>query len=121
MVTTRAANILRLREGEGSLRIGALADFFALCDNGLPPADQLAAISWRDVQLVVIGGEVQLASAGMLQRLPPRLTAGLEPLFVDREVRWLRASLGELFGESRKHLGPEIRMNGRKLSDEPSY
>ena len=121
MVTTRAANILRLREGQGSLRIGALADFFALCDNGLPPADQLAAISWRDVQLVVIGGEVQLASAGMLQRLPHRLTAGLEPLFVDREVRWLRASLGELFGESRKHLGPEIRMNGRKVSDEPSY
>ena len=62
LVTTRAADVLRLNSGEGTLRIDALADFFAVRDTGESPAHRLAALKYRDVEFVVIGGRVQLTS-----------------------------------------------------------
>jgi cytosine/adenosine deaminase-related metal-dependent hydrolase/SAM-dependent methyltransferase len=116
MVTIGAADVLRLREGQGSLRIGAPADFVALRDGQRPPAETLARSSWRDVELVVVGGEVELASAAMLERLPATATAGLEPLLVEGGLRWLRAPVAQLLDEATRNLGPEIRMNGRRLA-----
>jgi len=115
MVTTSAARVLGMREGQGSLRIGALADFVALPDGGLPPAETLGRSSWRDVELVVVGGEIVLASAVVLERLPAAAAKGLEPLLVEGETRWLRAPIGRLLDEAARHLGPEVRMNGRRL------
>ena len=115
LVTTRAADVLRLQDGEGSLRIGALADFVGVRDTGLSPAKTLAAISCRDVELVIIGGCVQLASTDLITRLPRLVTTGLRPLEIDGEVRWIRAPLDRLFRETQSHLPGEIHLGGKRV------
>jgi cytosine/adenosine deaminase-related metal-dependent hydrolase/SAM-dependent methyltransferase len=116
MVTASAAEILRLRNGEGSLRVGALADFIALRDEGHPPAKTLAAACWKNVELVVVGGRIQLASTKVLKRLPERLAKKLQPLRVEDDIRWIRAPLSRLYSSAKEHLVGEIRLGGRKIS-----
>jgi len=115
LVTTRAADVLRLNSGEGTLLIGALADFFAIRDTGESPANRLASLTYRDVEFVVIGGLVQLASADVFARLPGPVTTGLHPLEIEGELRWVRAPLNRLFTETRKHLPGEIKLGGRSV------
>jgi cytosine/adenosine deaminase-related metal-dependent hydrolase/SAM-dependent methyltransferase len=115
LVTTRAAQVLRLKSGEGSLRIGALADFVAIRDTGQLPADRIASLTYRDVEFVVIGGRVQLASAEVRTRLSRLATTGLRPFEIAGEVRWIRAPLNRLFAETRRHLSEEIKLGGRRI------
>jgi len=64
--------------------------------------------------LVVIGGRVQLASDAMLQRLPPFLVEGLEPLSLGPQVRWLRAPVRELLRGAEEVLGEGgVRLGGK--------
>lgn len=114
-VTLRAAEILRLRSGEGSVRVGAMADLVAIRDRGLTPAETLALSSYRDIELVIIGGRVQLVSDALRERLTYDLAEGLERLVVDSEVRWIRAPLARLFDNASRALGTDLRMNGRLL------
>ena len=115
LVTTRAAQVLRLKDGEGTLRIGALADFVGVRDTGLSPAHTLAATSYRNVELVVIGGCVQLASTDVVARLPRLVTTGLRPLEIEGQVRWIRAPLDRLFAETQRHLPGEIHLGGKRV------
>jgi cytosine/adenosine deaminase-related metal-dependent hydrolase/ubiquinone/menaquinone biosynthesis C-methylase UbiE len=115
-VTQGAANLLRLKNGEGTLRIGAWADLIAVRDTGATPAESLATLSHVDVELVLLGGSVQLASAEIIKRLPPSVTMGLQPLCVEGTVRWIRAPLRWLFAETTPHLGDEIRLGGKRVS-----
>lgn len=117
-VTSRAAGVLRLTRGEGCLRAGALADFFAVRDRGLTPAETLATISWRDVEVVVVDGRVQLASQRLYEQFPSQLKRGLQFLRVEDEIRWVRAPIPHLLRETSKALGPEIRLGGRRVSNE---
>jgi cytosine/adenosine deaminase-related metal-dependent hydrolase/SAM-dependent methyltransferase len=115
LVTTRAAEVLRLKSGEGTIRVGSLADFIAVRDDGGSPAHRLATLTYRDVEFVVIGGQVQLASAAVLARLPRLIRTGLRPLDIDGEIRWIRAPLNRLFAEARNHLPGEIKLGGRTV------
>jgi cytosine/adenosine deaminase-related metal-dependent hydrolase/ubiquinone/menaquinone biosynthesis C-methylase UbiE len=115
-VTSSACEILKLRSGEGLLRVGAVADLIAIRDKGLTPAEALASCTYRDIELVIVGGFVQLASEAMKSRLSESLAAGLERLAIDGEVRWIRAPLTRLFDDASRALGTELRMNGRRLS-----
>jgi hypothetical protein len=123
-VTRSAARLLKLNEGQGRLRAGGLADMVAVRDRGQGPADALANLSYRDVQLVLIAGRVQLASEEMLQRLPrstrhglPRSTRhGLQPLMVEGIVRWIRAPLERLFRGTAEHLPEGIFLGGKRVS-----
>lgn len=117
-VTSQAAGILRLRRGQGSIRVGAVADLIAVRDTGLTPADTLAACSYCDIELVVIGGNVQLASSRLFESLPHALTDGLECLDVDGNVRWVRAPVGRLSSEAMAVLGSDLRVGGRKVNHE---
>lgn len=54
MVTSDAARILRLEDGEGEIRDGGVADFVALRDTGIPPAESLRGMRPLSVW---IGGE----------------------------------------------------------------
>ena len=111
-----AAQLLRLRHGEGTLRIGARADIVAVRDRGLSPAETLVTLSHRDVELVVIGGQVQLASEALIRRLPAGKVSGMLPLSMDGIVRWIRAPLHELFDETTPHLPGKIRLGGKLVS-----
>jgi cytosine/adenosine deaminase-related metal-dependent hydrolase/SAM-dependent methyltransferase len=116
-VTVDAARVLHLGLGEGSLRVGALADLIAIRDKDLTPAETLARSTYRDVELVIVGGRVQLASSRCKEELQPELTEGLERLKVDGHVRWIRAPVAKLFEDTRRVLGHRLTMNGRLLDD----
>jgi len=112
MATSGAGTILRLDEGRGSIVEGGRADFFAVRHTGEPLDSRLQKLTIHDIELVMIGGEIRLASPRMLERVPCELRRGLEALQIDGSVRWLRAPIRELLmaaedvlGEGRVHLG----------------
>jgi cytosine/adenosine deaminase-related metal-dependent hydrolase/ubiquinone/menaquinone biosynthesis C-methylase UbiE len=115
MVTDRTANVLRLRNGEGRLRTGSVADLIAVRDKGLTPAEMIAQLTFDQVELVVLSGRVQLASSSLYDRLPDSLKAGLQPISIEGHQRWLRAPIDNLLAEARKVLGRDIRLGGKKV------
>ncbi len=115
MVTGRSANVLRLRNGEGHIKAGSIADIIAVRDKGLTPAETIAQLTFDQVELVVLSGRVQLASAALYDRLPDSLKAGLQSLIVDGHQRWLRAPIANLLNEARKAIGRDIRLGGKKV------
>ncbi len=115
MVTARSANVLRLRNGEGHLKPGSIADLIAVQDKGLTPAETVAQLTFDQVELVILTGRVQLASAAIYHRLPESLKAGLQPLTIDGHQRWLRAPIDNLLTEARKTVGRDIRLGGKKV------
>ncbi len=117
MVTTAPAAILRLRNGEGVLKRGGFADVFAVRDVDAPPADRLCSLTMREVELVIIGGHVMLASAALLERLPERAKQGLEALSIDGTIRWLRAPVASLLRRAEAVLGNgQVKLGARAVS-----
>jgi cytosine/adenosine deaminase-related metal-dependent hydrolase/ubiquinone/menaquinone biosynthesis C-methylase UbiE len=117
MVTTEPATMLRLKRGEGQLASGSAADFIATRDRSLSPAETLAQMSSQEVELVVRGGKVLLASDAIFQRLPEAMRAGLDLLIVDGESRWIRAPLAFLFHEAAAVMDRgALMLAGKKVS-----
>jgi cytosine/adenosine deaminase-related metal-dependent hydrolase/SAM-dependent methyltransferase len=114
-VTQQPARILALKNGEGTIRIGSTADLIAVRDTALTPAETLPTLSYRDIELVLLAGRVQLASAELKQRLPLAARDGLQPISVEGVVRWIRAPLDWLFEETQAHLPGEIYLGGKKV------
>lgn len=114
-VTTGAADILELRNGEGRVRVGAVADFLAVRDTRLTPADTLAKLSYADVELVVIGGRVHLASLNVFARLPSEIAGGLECVEIGGVTRWVRAPIKKMCEEAASCLGNDLRLNERPV------
>jgi hypothetical protein len=115
-VAVTPAELLRLQNGEGCVRPGAWADLIAVRDTGRSPCDTLAELAFQDIELVVIGGRVQLASMEMSDRLPLETLSGLQPLCIEGTVRWIRAPIQRLFEQTRAHLAGEIRLGGKRAS-----
>ncbi len=115
MVTSRSAAVLRLRNGEGHLKPGSVGDLIAVQNRGLTPAETIARLTFDRVEMVMLAGRVQLASATIYDRLPAELKSGLEPLTIDGHLRWLRAPVESLLLEARKAMGREIRLGGKKV------
>lgn len=120
MVTTAPATVLRLSQGEGHLQEGGVADFIAVKDSGQPPGERLTTITIHDVELVVIGGRVQLASELILGRIPPSMRQGLQSLCVDGCIRWLRAPIADLLRRAEDVLvSGQLRLGARSISVSP--
>lgn len=116
MVTEVPAAILRLKNGEGLLRASATADMIAIRDCGGEAQDRLPALSAADVELVITGGRVRLASPEVMERLPSSATAGLEPLRIEDTVRWLRAPVAWLLQQAEAVLGAgNVRLGGKRV------
>ena len=115
MVTERPATVLRLRNGEGYLKPGSIADLIAVRDKGLTPAETIAQLNYGQVELVILAGRVQLVSSSLYHRLTDSLRAGLQPLTIDGHQRWLRAPIEELLADARKTIGRDIRLGGKKV------
>jgi cytosine/adenosine deaminase-related metal-dependent hydrolase/ubiquinone/menaquinone biosynthesis C-methylase UbiE len=114
MVTTQSATILRLQDGEGAIRQGAIADIIAVRELGLSPAATVAQLTFDQIEMVVLGGRVQMASSSLYERLPSAIRKGMHALDVDGHVRWLRAPLRELFASAAKPLGRDNLLVGGK-------
>lgn len=116
MITDVAAAILRLSNGEGHIRELGNADFIAVRDNGDLPCERMLTLTWQDIELVLIGGKVQLASEDVWPLLPAAVRHGMEPLWIDGAIRWLRAPIRQLTQEAEAFLGPGmVRLGGRKV------
>lgn len=117
MVTSAPPHIFCLKHGEGSIAPGSTADFIATRDRGLSPAAMLAEMSSEDVELVVRAGRVFLAGETIFERLFDEQRAGLEPLIVDGERRWIRAPLARLFREAAPVMnGDTLLLGGKKVT-----
>jgi ubiquinone/menaquinone biosynthesis C-methylase UbiE len=117
LVTDRAVRVVRLSRGEGTLRATALADLIAIRHRIGTSSTILTESSWRDVELVLIGGIVQLASSQIFDRLPTKLKKGLSPLVVEGELRWLRAPVSNLLDSAESVLGRgNVRIGGLRVS-----
>ena len=115
MLFQRAASAFRLHNGEGTIRPDASADCIAVRDKGMTPAETLANLTADDVELVIVRGCVQVASEAIMQKLPPDVASGLQPLQVGSELRWIRAPLGRLFREAERALGCDIKIGGKQV------
>jgi len=117
MVTDRAARIVRLDRGEGTLRARSVADLIAIRHRSGSPAEVLTEASWREVELVLVGGQVQLASSELFGRLPVRVRRELAPVLVEGELRWLRAPVPALLEAAEDVLGTgNVRVGGLRLA-----
>ena len=118
MVTETPATILHLEDGEGTLNMSGPADLIAVRDTGDDAADRLRTLSMTDIELVIIRGQIQLASETVWKLLPPRVKHGLEPLWIDGSIRWLRAPVKELLRKAEAVLGSgEVRLGGRRVAN----
>lgn len=114
MLTERAARMLRLLNGEGSIKVSSRADLIAFRDASCHPAERLPALCAADIEFVMIGGRVHFASAAIMERLSARDRAGLEPLCVDESVRWVRAPVQQLLRQAEAILGEgQVRLGGK--------
>jgi cytosine/adenosine deaminase-related metal-dependent hydrolase len=117
MVTEAPAAILRTRGGEGFIRVSGIADLIAVRDTGDDASERLKTLSMVDIEFVMLGGQVQLASKGVLERLPSQVRQGLEPLSIDGTIRWLRAPVEELLRQTEDVLGVgQVRLGGKQMT-----
>jgi hypothetical protein len=116
MVTEAPAAILRLENKEGSIRESGNADLIAIRDTGDHAADRLQTLSMIDIEFVMLGGRVQLVSEEILERLPVPFKHGLEPLWIDGTIRWLRVPVKELLRRTEEVLGKDkVMLGGRGI------
>ncbi len=116
MLTEAPAAIFRLRDGEGAIRASGPADLIAIRDTGHDAADRLRTLALADVEFVMIRGRVQLASSAILERLSEPMRQGLEPLWIEGTIRWLRAPVNELLRSAEAILGSgEVRLGGKPV------
>ena len=116
MVTESAADILRLRDGEGRLRPGAVADLVAVPWSGETPAAAVARMDTSTVAMVVRSGILQLASPGVAACWPSSALENFEWISMEGTRRRVRAPVRELLRETERCLGREVRLAGRRVS-----
>jgi cytosine/adenosine deaminase-related metal-dependent hydrolase len=120
MVTNRAANILRLRRGEGQLTPGSVADVLVVRDCGLSPAEMLAQLNLAQIELVMLAGRVALVGPTLFQRLPSELRHGLQLFEVEGQRRWVRAPMEQLIAQAEEILGSDFSVGGKRVRRAPA-
>jgi cytosine/adenosine deaminase-related metal-dependent hydrolase/ubiquinone/menaquinone biosynthesis C-methylase UbiE len=115
MVTTLPARALRLHRGEGTLAPGAVADILVVRDAGVTPAEALVGMTIEQLELVIVGGRVQLVGPALIDQLPAPLTEKLEPLEVEGHIRWIGAPIRELMVAAEEVLGGTVKVAGKRM------
>jgi cytosine/adenosine deaminase-related metal-dependent hydrolase len=117
MVTHRPAEALGLNNGEGRISSGGIADLFALADldRRATPAEALVQSSFARVEMVVLGGEVRLASPQMAERGLLQFKSAFNTIHVDRSERYIRAPLQWLGSQAAPHVGRNLRLAGKQV------
>ncbi len=120
MVTSAPAELLRLRRGEGHLKPGSIADLLVVRDRGLSPAETLAQLTIKQIELVILAGRIQLVGPSIFERLPGALRHGLQPFAVDGQRRWVRAPIDKLVAEAEEALGSDLCVGGKRVRRAPA-
>ena len=114
MVTSSPAEMLHLTSGQGQIVESGLADLIAVRSRQDTPALVLAGLTYRDVELVLLGGRVQMASHALYPRLPQNLRAGLSLLEVAGHRRWVRSPAQMLVEAAENVLGQGKLLLGQR-------
>jgi cytosine/adenosine deaminase-related metal-dependent hydrolase len=115
LVTSSAAQVLGLREGEGSIREGGVADLLVVRDSGDSPAERLGSLSCLEIDLMLRGGRVLLASGSVAKHLPSSHSNGLCHVSCD-DVEWsLGVNLLPHWSETVSILGEPLFLTRRLL------
>jgi len=116
-VTHTPAAMLQIQRHAGRIGPGMPADLFAVRSSPLTPAQHLVSLDWRDIELVVVAGDIRLASDATLQRLPAEMRRTLSPLAIDGITRWIAAPVASLFESAARILGTGgVSIHGRRIS-----
>jgi cytosine/adenosine deaminase-related metal-dependent hydrolase len=114
MVTTAAADLLRLGRGQGAIREDGVADVIAVEDRCQTPAEALSELR---PELVVVAGKIKLLSRRLASRLPPSRRTGLQAIALEGRGDYLvDARVGQLHSAAAQFLGTNLRLAGREVS-----
>ena len=91
-----------------------MADLIAIRSRQGTPAVVLAGLTYRDVELVLLAGRVQMVSDALYARLPQKLRAGLSLLDVAGHRRWVRPPVQALVETAENVLGQGKLLLGRR-------
>jgi cytosine/adenosine deaminase-related metal-dependent hydrolase len=116
MVTESAADILRLRDGEGRIQVGSMADLIAFRASDATPAETLVQADLSQIELVMVAGKPQLVSAEMASRWPAALLEDFEWISVEGTRRMVRAPIGRLLDQVKRYLSTPVRLAGKEIS-----
>lgn len=115
MVTTGAADTLRLWDGEGTLGPGAIGDLVVIRDRGASPAESVCELGCGDIQAVLVGGRPRLISLEMAARWPVSLPT-LQEITVAGVRRLVDAPVAELIQAATESVGAELRLAEKLVS-----
>jgi cytosine/adenosine deaminase-related metal-dependent hydrolase len=113
MLTTQAANVLRLRHKEGTIRQAARADFVVVQDRGQAPVESLPDIN---PELVIVGGRVKLISVNLANSLRFRRLRHMHRMAVEGRGDWyIDCNIPELSAPAKWVLDEAFRLAGRRV------
>jgi hypothetical protein len=117
MVTSNAAEMLRLEYGAGQVTESGVANMIAVRrTRNETPASILSKLTYNEIELVVRSGQVEMASPAIYERLPQDRRKDMQLLEVADNSRWLRAPLKSLVEEAESILGRgNLRVAGRQV------
>jgi cytosine/adenosine deaminase-related metal-dependent hydrolase/ubiquinone/menaquinone biosynthesis C-methylase UbiE len=114
LVTTNPAEILNLREGQGTLTPNAPADLIVARSAHTTPAEALAHLTLAQIELVIAKGQIQLASAALYLELPASLRDRLHRIEIDALEYWVNVPLPAIFASAEQVLGRDNLRLGNK-------
>jgi len=113
MVTHGAARILKLSEGQGTIREGGVADLIAVVDEGHSPAEALSRLR---PELVMVRGRIAMMSVPLTRRLGFSSSGRFQPIHLEGRGRsFVAADLASLVDAARQALGPDIFLAGKQV------
>ena len=118
LVTEQAAQVLRLKDGEGTLRQDGRADLVVVAEEGGSPADALMSVTGGGLEMVMTGGKIKLLSPSFVERVPEDFTRSLNPIIVEKQGTFLiDVDLAGLLAATQGALGRSdpIRLAGRSV------
>lgn len=115
MVTGSAAGVLRLRNGEGKLEPGSIADLLVVKCKDETPAGTLMRTRLDAIEMVMVSGNLHLVSARMALCCPPQLLEGFEDIEVGGTSCFVRAPVRRLLQEACLRLGRDVRLAGKRV------
>jgi hypothetical protein len=116
MVTSNAAEMFHLKDGQGRIAESGVADLIAVRDRYDTPARAVSELTVGDVKLVMLAGRVQMASPHLYARLPSHIRSGMELIEVAGHHRWIRSPLRALFEAAEGVLDQEtLLLAGREV------
>ncbi len=114
MVTSGPARMFKLPPGFGRIQHGGPADLLIMRDTGKTPATTLLS---RYPELVIVGGQIRLASATAASLWPPSALKALELIEVEGRGRYLiAADVPHMFNETTRCLQESLRLAGKAIA-----